>query len=84
MLYEVITRILEQDDERIFLVATALRRGIPLSHIHDLTKIDFWFLAKFKAIIDLEETFAAKKGEALVFRITSYNVCYTKLLRMGH
>ncbi len=61
----LITRILEQDDERIFLVAAALRRGISIDRIHDLTKIDFWYLNKFKAIIDLEEAF--KKGEALVY-----------------
>ena len=61
----LITRILEQDDERIFLVATALRRGIPLSRIHNLTKIDFWFLTKLNAIIELEEMF--KQGEALTF-----------------
>lgn len=61
----LITRILEQDDERIFLVAAALRRGIPLSRIHDLTKIDDWYLNKFKAIIDLEEAF--KKSETVVF-----------------
>jgi carbamoyl-phosphate synthase large subunit len=61
----LITRILEQDDERIFLVATAIRRGISIERIHELTKIDFWYLTKFKAIIDLEETF--KKVGSLDF-----------------
>ena len=63
----LLTRILQQDDERIFLVAAALRRGITIERIHDLTKIDLWFLTKFEAIINLEKTFADKKGEALVF-----------------
>ena len=58
-------RIAEQDDERIFLVATALRRGISIKRIHELTKIDIWYLTKFQAIIDLEEDFAKRGADAL-------------------
>jgi len=61
----LITRILEQDDERIFLVASAIRRGISLDRIHELTNIDDWYLNKFKDIIELEETFADKKSDVL-------------------
>ena len=52
---ELMTRIRQQDDERIFLVATALRRGISAESIHDLTKIDLWYLDKLRAIIEMEE-----------------------------
>ena len=61
----LVARILQQDDERLFLIATALRRGTDISRIHDLTKIDLWFLTKLKDIIDLEIAFTEKKSEAL-------------------
>ncbi len=62
---ELISRILEQDDERIFLIATALRRGVSVSRLHELTAIDPWYLTKLKDIIGIEEAFAAEKSGAL-------------------
>ena len=46
-----------QDDERMFFVAEAIRKGVSLEQIHEKTKIDLWFLTKFKKIIALEEQF---------------------------
>ncbi|MGI5849588.1 MAG: carbamoyl-phosphate synthase large subunit [Christensenellales bacterium] len=63
----LLEKILEQDDDRIFLVAMAIRRGIPLSKINELTKIDLWYLTKFKAIIDLETAFAMGGEGVLTF-----------------
>lgn len=62
---KLIEKILEQDDDRIFLVATALRRGITIERINELTKIDLWYLTKLKAIIDLEEAFKQGGKDAL-------------------
>ena len=42
------------DDRRIFVVAEALRRGIPLKEIHEITKIDIWFLDKIHNIVKME------------------------------
>ena len=42
------------DDERIFVVAEALRRGITMEYIHDITKIDLWFLSKINNIVKME------------------------------
>jgi carbamoyl-phosphate synthase large subunit len=42
------------DDRRIFVIAEALRRGIPAEDIHDITKVDIWFIDKINNII-LEE-----------------------------
>ena len=43
------------NDERIFVIAEALRRGIAdIDTIHDITKIDKWFLHKIKNITDVE------------------------------
>ncbi len=62
---ELVARILEQDDERIFFIATALRHGVGVARIHALTRIDLWYLTKLQAIIDLEEYFAMQGKAAL-------------------
>ncbi len=47
-------RIVAADDERIFLLAEALRRGLSIERLHDLTKIDLFFLNKLAKLIDQE------------------------------
>ncbi len=52
---KVIKHLSRCNDERIFVVAEALRRGIcTVDEIHDVTKIDKWFLRKIKHITDVE------------------------------
>ncbi|MDR3297695.1 MAG: carbamoyl-phosphate synthase (glutamine-hydrolyzing) large subunit, partial [Prevotellaceae bacterium] len=49
-------------DKRIFVIANALHNGYSVDNIHELTKIDCWFLEKLKGIVDLEkqlETYAS-------------------------
>ncbi len=41
-------------DERLFIVAEALRRGFSVDRIADLSKVDPWFLSKIKNIIEME------------------------------
>ncbi|MBO2943178.1 carbamoyl-phosphate synthase large subunit [Paenibacillus sp. F411] len=48
-------RLIKPDDERMFLVAEAFRRGYGLQQIQDLTHIDWWFLDKLEGIIKYEE-----------------------------
>jgi carbamoyl-phosphate synthase large subunit len=43
-----------QDDRRIFRMAEALNRGVDMDTIHDITKIDKWFIAKFKRLVEFE------------------------------
>lgn len=43
------------DDTRIFTLFEAIRRGITVDKIHEITKIDPWFLYKFKNIVDVEK-----------------------------
>ena len=45
----------EPTDKRIFVLAKALHEGYSVERIHELTKIDRWFLQKLKHIIDTEE-----------------------------
>ncbi|MFO7161456.1 MAG: carbamoyl-phosphate synthase large subunit, partial [[Clostridium] cellulosi] len=51
----------EQDDERIFAVYQALKRGMSPDKIFDITKIDRWFLYKLKNLAEMEISLA--KGE---------------------
>ena len=46
------------DDERIFVVYEAIKRGISFDEIFEITKIDRWFLSKFKKLADMELSFA--------------------------
>ena len=43
------------DDRRIFVVAEAIRRGTSLEHIHEITKIDLWFLDKIAILVETEQ-----------------------------
>ncbi len=46
------------DNTRIYVVAAAIYNGMPLEKIHDITKIDIWFLQKIKVIVDMEKLLA--------------------------
>ncbi len=47
------------DDERLFVIFAALQRGISCSLIHEVTKIDLWFLHKLANLAALEKELAA-------------------------
>lgn len=48
------------DDRRIFAVAEAIRRGTTLEHIHEITKIDIWFLDKIAILVETEKELSEK------------------------
>ena len=50
--------------ERIFFLRHALRAGFSIEEVFQLTKIDRWFLAQIKQIVDFEEELAATKDSA--------------------
>ncbi|WP_181348869.1 carbamoyl-phosphate synthase large subunit [Thalassobacillus sp. CUG 92003] len=52
---ELTLRLQKADDERIFVLAEAIRRGFSVDDLHDLTRIDRFFLHKMQGIIELEE-----------------------------
>ncbi|MBQ4524398.1 MAG: carbamoyl-phosphate synthase large subunit [Lachnospiraceae bacterium] len=52
------------DDRRIFLISEAIRKGISLEHIHDITKIDLWFLSKIAALVETETEIKEKELDA--------------------
>ncbi|MDR2023251.1 MAG: carbamoyl-phosphate synthase large subunit [Hungatella sp.] len=56
-LAETLSRV---DDRRVWVIAEALRRGFSYERIHDITKIDIWFIDKLAILVEMEE--ALKKG----------------------
>ena len=62
---QLLARIGEQDDERLFLIAQALRTGVSMEEIHAITKIDYFFLNKIKSIVEMEEFLKTQSPETL-------------------
>ena len=61
---EVIEKVKTCDFERIFSICEAFRRGImTIEEVHDITRIDTWFLHGFMRIIDMEH--ALEQAEQL-------------------
>ena len=51
---EIAARLHDCNDERLFVVYEALRRGTSVEEIHRITMIDEWFLNKLRRLIDME------------------------------
>lgn len=62
----------EPTDKRVFIISKAMHKGYTIDQIHELTKIDKWFLYKLKHIIDIDEQLQ---------KCTSINVLDKDLLR---
>ena len=58
---EIVELLHNCDDERIFVVFEAVKRGVPFEKIHEITMIDEWFLGKFGNLAKLE--LALERGE---------------------
>ncbi len=57
---EIAERLHNVDDERIFIVYEALRRGTGIDEIHSITMIDEWFLSKLRNLVRLEKRLASE------------------------
>ncbi len=51
---DVVTRLGNADDRRLFTIFEALKAGISIEKIHEITRIDHWFLARLKNLADFE------------------------------
>ena len=58
---ELLAKLPEMTDERIFVVYAALKKGVTVDEVFNITKIDRWFLNKFKNLIAYEEKLATEK-----------------------
>ena len=55
---DVETRLRYADDRRLFTIFEALKAGISIEKIHEITRIDNWFLARLKNLADFERELA--------------------------
>lgn len=55
----------EPTDKRIFIISKAMHRGYTIDQIHELTKIDKWFLQKLQHIVDIDQELHGKLGDKL-------------------
>lgn len=61
-------KLVKAQDDRLFYLAEAFRRDYTMSDLHELTKINFYFLDIVKHIVDLEKTIAANPDDITVLK----------------
>jgi carbamoyl-phosphate synthase large subunit len=52
---QVIQKLTHASWDRVFVIYDAIQMGIPLSRIHEITKIDMWFLKQYQELYELEK-----------------------------
>lgn len=65
---EMLTYIKEGTDDRLYAIAQLIRNGVDLALIYNNTKIDMFFLEKFKNIVEMERTVAAHPFDEATLR----------------
>ncbi len=61
---ELKERLKKVDDQRIFVIAQALRAGVDYDTIHEITSVDNWFIDKLAILVEMEQ--ALRKGPLTV------------------
>ncbi|MDC0552252.1 carbamoyl-phosphate synthase large subunit [Flavobacteriaceae bacterium] len=51
----IISKLSNPSWDRVFVIFDAIQMGIPLSRIHDITKIDMWFLRQYEELYHLQK-----------------------------
>ncbi|WP_457617274.1 carbamoyl-phosphate synthase large subunit [Lutibacter sp.] len=66
--YDIIVEKLANPSwDRVFVIYDAIQIGIPLSRIHEITKIDMWFLKQYEELLALEREISTYKLESLTY-----------------
>ena len=58
---ELIEELHIVDDMRIWRIAEAIRQGISYDEIHEITKIDVWFIDKLAILVEMEQALQTKE-----------------------
>ena len=58
---ELKERLKTVDDQRMWVIAEALRKGISYDEIHDITMIDKWFIDKLAILVEMEQALQTKE-----------------------
>jgi len=62
---QIIDKLTHASWDRVFVIYDAIALGIPLSRIHEITKIDMWFLKQYEELYTLEKEISSFKLESL-------------------
>lgn len=62
---QIIDKLTNPSWDRVFVIYDAIAMGIPLSRIHEITKIDMWFLKQYEELYALEKEISTYKIESL-------------------
>ncbi|MFV8374062.1 carbamoyl-phosphate synthase large subunit [Flavobacterium sp. LB1P71] len=62
---QIIEKLTFASWDRVFVIYDAIAMGIPLSRIHEITKIDMWFLKQYEELQTLEKEISNYKVESL-------------------
>ena len=60
---DLFKRLTVVDDQRIWVIAEALRKGISRQTIHEITMVDEWFIEKIHNLVRMEETLKKVRGD---------------------
>ncbi|RTY72927.1 carbamoyl-phosphate synthase large subunit [Flavobacterium sp. LS1R10] len=62
---QIIEKLTFASWDRVFVIYDAIAMGIPLSRIHEITKIDMWFLKQYEELYTLEKEVSTYKVDSL-------------------
>ena len=62
---QIIDKLTNASWDRVFVIYDAIQLGIPLSRIHEITKIDMWFLRQYEELYQLEREISRYTIESL-------------------
>ena len=62
---QILDKLTHASWDRVFVIYDAIQMGIPLSRIHDITKIDMWFLKQYEELFELEKEISTYTIETL-------------------
>src|SRR5690625_193928 len=66
---EILYKLEHPSWDRVFVIYDAIELGVPLARIHDLTKIDMWYLNQFKELFEMEKELRKHTVDTLDFNL---------------
>ncbi|MGB3114395.1 MAG: carbamoyl-phosphate synthase large subunit, partial [Candidatus Omnitrophota bacterium] len=64
-LFEIKAKLVNPSSERIFLMYEALRKGMPIDELYEMTKINKWFIGQMQDLVEFEEEIKKITGKNL-------------------
>ncbi|GGK45340.1 MULTISPECIES: carbamoyl-phosphate synthase large subunit [Flavobacteriaceae] len=65
----IIQKLTHASWDRVFVIYDAISIGIPLSRIHEITKIDYWYLRQYEELLGLENEISTNKLDSLSYEL---------------